>query len=880
MVDRRVKVILDGDVGPYTRALLGAAATTKAFTKELDTSTDRATMLTQSLLAVGPALVPIGATAIPAVAGLSNQFAFAAAGAGVAALAFAGVGDALKAVNEYGLDPSAENLEKMNEALAQIGPQGREFVQFLQSVRPKLEELQNTAQAGLLPGVQEGMTDLLDLLPQAERLVGTIASTLGDLVAEAGDNLNDPRWVEFFEFLNTEARPTLLAMGRTLGNFAEGFANLWMAFSPLSNQFSQSFLELARDFAEWTDGLDQTEGFQEFLAYIEENGPRAWDALTAIGNALLQIVEAAAPVGAVALPIIEAVADAISALADSSIGPALIGTVAAVSALSRALSLMERANAGALGKIFDRAGLSGTVGKIKDVAAATTDLRIAQEKQAAAAIKARDAQLALVPTAQRRAALRDFTTATNELTVAEQAYSTTLRERRAQYARVAGGAALLGVSMTGLDEKLGLSNATMGATIGLLAGPWGAAIGGGIGLAKDFAASNDDVWQAVERANAALHDQSQSLEQQSAAVDAARKKYEEYRDRESGTFNPFSNSLGDLLAHEKNVFEEAFGKSDVDEAKDALEDLEAQQEKNRRAARDHQLAEAGLSGALQSASQATRDQTQANLANITSLNKAANAALIARGGLRGYEAAIDAATESLKQNGRTHDINTEKGRNNQAALDQIAASWNNLTEDQQNATGAAKRAREAFIAAAVGMGYSRTAAKKLADQLLEIPTDLAIDVRIRDRTKAAIADIKRQLANLGRGVNVPINAGVFGLNKADGGYITGPGGPRDDLIPARLSNGEFVINAAATARHRSLLEAINSQRYAGGGFVQPTGAAFPTPSASALSATLTIDYDRLAAAVASLPPSKLSIGRREFATVVQDAQNDIARGNR
>lgn len=30
---------------------------------------------------------------------------------------------------------------------------------------------------------------------------------------------------------------------------------------------------------------------------------------------------------------------------------------------------------------------------------------------------------------------------------------------------------------------------------------------------------------------------------------------------------------------------------------------------------------------------------------------------------------------------------------------------------------------------------------------------------------------------------------------ADGGYISGPGGPRDDLIPALLSNGEFVIPA-------------------------------------------------------------------------------------
>ncbi len=52
---------------------------------------------------------------------------------------------------------------------------------------------------------------------------------------------------------------------------------------------------------------------------------------------------------------------------------------------------------------------------------------------------------------------------------------------------------------------------------------------------------------------------------------------------------------------------------------------------------------------------------------------------------------------------------------------------------------------------------------------------------------------------------------VFGIavNKAEGGYISGPGGPKDDVIPAWLSNGEFVINAEKTAIFRPLLEYLN-----------------------------------------------------------------------
>ena len=45
--------------------------------------------------------------------------------------------------------------------------------------------------------------------------------------------------------------------------------------------------------------------------------------------------------------------------------------------------------------------------------------------------------------------------------------------------------------------------------------------------------------------------------------------------------------------------------------------------------------------------------------------------------------------------------------------------------------------------------------------------------------------------------------------KASGGFVSGKGGPTEDAIHAKLSNGEFVVNAEATTRHRPLLERIN-----------------------------------------------------------------------
>ncbi|MDX3073590.1 hypothetical protein [Streptomyces sp. MI02-7b] len=72
--------------------------------------------------------------------------------------------------------------------------------------------------------------------------------------------------------------------------------------------------------------------------------------------------------------------------------------------------------------------------------------------------------------------------------------------------------------------------------------------------------------------------------------------------------------------------------------------------------------------------------------------------------------------------------------------------------------------------------------------------------------------------------NAYVNIGAVASGRvpghAGGGAISGPGSATSDSIPAMLSNGEFVVNAAATKRNRGLLEAINSgtvQHFAKGG---------------------------------------------------------------
>lgn len=70
-------------------------------------------------------------------------------------------------------------------------------------------------------------------------------------------------------------------------------------------------------------------------------------------------------------------------------------------------------------------------------------------------------------------------------------------------------------------------------------------------------------------------------------------------------------------------------------------------------------------------------------------------------------------------------------------------------------------------------------------------------------------------------------AGVFHLPQvsklASGGHVTGPGGGTDDRIPAMLSNGEFVMKAAAVSHYGlDKMHAMNAMHLAAGGPVTPS----------------------------------------------------------
>ena len=126
-----------------------------------------------------------------------------------------------------------------------------------------------------------------------------------------------------------------------------------------------------------------------------------------------------------------------------------------------------------------------------------------------------------------------------------------------------------------------------------------------------------------------------------------------------------------------------------------------------------------------------------------------------------------------------------------------------------------------LAASSNGLEYLGTAFNELGTTVQDATKKMAAEVTALAEKINLIA-AESMVGGVGK-VSMPGNVGRVIPKFASGGKITGPGGPRDDKIPALLSNGEYVVNAAAVSQYgNGFLDAINTRKFADGGRVANT----------------------------------------------------------
>ncbi|WP_240806100.1 hypothetical protein [Streptomyces sp. BPSDS2] len=563
-------------------------------------------------------------------------------------------------------------------------------------------------------------------------------------------------------------------------------------------------------------------GLSEFMAYARANGPAAADTVKQLGQALLNVLEAGSDVGVGMLQVVNVLAKLVA-----SVPPEAIATMLQLAFAIKAVQLA------AVGMAAARTAVAAFAMSLvaMRVAAAAAPTRLAAVT-AAIGTMSRGAKLAAAGTGIGLLviALMELNQIGKEAPADVDKMTSSLA-RFADSGKVAGEMArVFGKDLSGLMATLNVMSST--------------------GKGADF-------FKAFEKSPVSLKE--------------AKKDFEAF-DKSLAAL--VSNGKADLaaaaLARVKEQMEAA-GKPTAG-LKDRLTEYG---EALANAAFEEQLAAQamGLFGQQALAVQSKLEASKASADGLAqSINALSNAALMARGGIRGMEAAIDAAAEAFKKNGKTLDENTEKGRANNQALDDLANSTIKAAEGarQSGASWGAvnkiyDRGRAALIRSAGAMGLNRSEAKALADQILRTPNKTAklkgdledlegklatakaklksVPDSRQAKVRAEISDLQRKIGQAkyalstlhDKSVTVTTRYVVVGDSSAarragshgsqlkyangglvgypGGGMVTGPGTGTSDSILARVSNGEFVVRAKSVAKYGArFLAAINEGR--------------------------------------------------------------------
>lgn len=288
---------------------------------------------------------------------------------------------------------------------------------------------------------------------------------------------------------------------------------------------------------------------------------------------------------------------------------------------------------------------------------------------------------------------------------------------------------------------------TMGSgVIDLLGGPWGIAITAA-GLALfDFAQDQQAAAQRVDELTQALQSGQTAAEYFGKALsDSSSSRYtDDFLSRWASGYDDIAEAIDRMgISHQTYI-------KAIQGDKDAIEQVHAQADEyaaslnlidqwwnNPSSAAYEALAEqqnvfkqatkaADSDTILQESFGATKDavnETSAALGEvIDALNTYYGFALDASNASIALESSFDKASEAVRENGRTLDINTEKGRDNTSALNDVAEAAQKAMlahakngEGLEQITPIVQRARDQYIQLAQQMGMSKEEAEASAD---------------------------------------------------------------------------------------------------------------------------------------------------------------------
>ncbi|MFE6412541.1 hypothetical protein ACFVOR_37040 [Streptomyces sp. NPDC057837] len=658
------------------------------------------------------AIILLAPAAIPLVAGLSTSLAplpglFGAAGVGATAfgLALGGqverlgeVADAQKkyddAVREHGRS-SAEAIKaqlQYQQMLAQLPPEVQRTAIALADLKSNFRDWSDDMSGFTMTPLTNGITVLDQLIPRLTPHVKSFSSHLDRVITVAGGAIQTPGF--------------------------DAMANKFADFSDRQlDEMTDGVMHFLRVLSE--GGAFQDGPIAAFMDYARTNGPAAREALSAISDAVVTLLQAGAEAGPTLLTLVTAAAQLVAALP-----PELVGIIIQVAA---GLKLVQLAGAGA-------AAIAGGV--------ATLGTRLTALRAASTAAGGGMAGLA--------AAFGTLGTA-------------------AKATLIASGIGILLIALSELSdmgkkappdvEKLTTSLRELGST-GRVSGEAARSFG------KDLSGLADSLQKVTDPKG--LDQVQQSIVSFFGTDSTPVKEAKENIDAvDKALANLVKNGQADLAAAaldklSAKLQDQGFSADEIrgqmDDYKSALADARFEQELAAQAMGLFGQAALDTTAKL-NAQKASADGLRQAIVALNDVNRAAGSAMSA------FEQSIDDTTAAIKDHAGALkmrdgelDLGSEKARAAEKTLSDLAANTDAAAtaareqgKSWEYVNGIYSRGREAFVKAADAMGLTKSQAEALAATYLKIPDKKSTVLEMR--TEDAIAGLDAVISAINKTPN-------------------------------------------------------------------------------------------------------------------------------
>jgi len=220
-------------------------------------------------------------------------------------------------------------------------------------------------------------------------------------------------------------------------------------------------------------------------------------------------------------------------------------------------------------------------------------------------------------------------------------------------------------------------------------------------------------------------------------------------------------------------------------------------------------------------------------------------------GLYGFE--LERARKEMELLNEAKRLGADLTPDKKEEISALAEQNARLQEAQKIIADVRDQSRDALKGFITDIRDGTSATEALSNALMRM-SDKLIDMGVNGLVESALGPLVNS-GGSGGGLLSGLASLFGGTGYATGGIVRGAGTGTSDSIPARLSNGEFVVNADATRRNRAVLEAINTGAIAAFSKGGAVGAAAHVPNIVAPTAAASLAAPQMSVSVTINAPN-------------------------